>query len=603
MDNLNAAPEAAIPDEWYNTVMANIASSEYHINYQEQAGAYQSPNRKQDLRITYHVDGFELKPRVVEDAWKVELTLDRIGKPGDWMLPSDSATITTLEASLVADHGGFTMDYHNSEDGMRQNFVVRERPQGDGPLEVRLNYTSTLNAVDKGGNALAFCAPVEGTDSSVPALWYKDLHVWDANGDTLEATARLEDDEIVLAVTDAQAVYPITVDPLSTTAAWTAESDQADANWGTSLAGIGDLNNDGFDEVVIGCPGWDEVVPNRGKMSLYFGSSTGLDVNPSVTFMTTAIAGSLFGRAVASAGDVNGDGIGDVIVGAEGYSNGQATEGRVSVLLGAPGTLNWSWHMEGNQASAFFGSSVSSAGDVNNDGYDDIIIGARGYTNGQAGEGRAYVYAGSATGPGATPLWTAEINQAGASYGHSVTGLADANGDGFDEVAVGAYMMDGGFTNSGATYVYYGSAGGPALTASWTRNGSQTNGYFGIDVDDAGDVNSDGFGDLIVGANGEDVVFTDEGAAYLYLGSATGLAATPAWSASAGQGNSTFGFSVAGIGDFDGDGYDDVAVGAYMYDGPEFNEDVSNCSEEARPAWGHKHGGAQKRIRRARISV
>ncbi|MBK6342472.1 MAG: hypothetical protein IPF41_07765, partial [Flavobacteriales bacterium] len=133
LDNLNAAPEAAIPDEWYNTVMANIASSEYHINYQEQAGAYQSPNRKQDLRITYRTDGFELKPRVDEDAWKVEISLDRIGKPGDWMLPSDKATITTHEASLVADHGGYTMDYHNGEEGMRQNFVVRERPQGDGP--------------------------------------------------------------------------------------------------------------------------------------------------------------------------------------------------------------------------------------------------------------------------------------------------------------------------------------------------------------------------------------------------------------------------------------------------------------------------------------
>ncbi|MBK6343346.1 MAG: hypothetical protein IPF41_12350 [Flavobacteriales bacterium] len=119
----------------------------------------------------------------------------------------------------MADHGDFTMDYHNGEDGMRQNFIVRERPNGEGPLEVHLAYEGNLTAADKGGNAIVFCTPAEVRQGAAPAVWYKDLHVWDAEwrrwkppspcwrGMGCANYKRMR-----------KAVYPVTVDPPGTAA-------------------------------------------------------------------------------------------------------------------------------------------------------------------------------------------------------------------------------------------------------------------------------------------------------------------------------------------------------------------------------------------------
>ena len=117
---------------------------------------------------------------------------------------------------------------------------------------------------------------------------------------------------------------------------------------------------------------------------------------------------------MATAGDVNGDGYADVIVGAPFYDNGQTDEGRAFVYHGSAGGLSGSaaWTAESDQAGASFGLSVATAGDVNGDGYADVIVGAPTTTNGQTNEGRAYVYHGSAGGLSGSAAWTAESNQA-----------------------------------------------------------------------------------------------------------------------------------------------------------------------------------------------
>src|SRR6185436_18950919 len=114
-----------------------------------------------------------------------------------------------------------------------------------------------------------------------------------------------------------------------------------------------------------------------------------------------------------------------------------------------------------------------TAGDVNGDGYADVIVGASLYDNGQTDEGKAFVYLGSAAGLASTPAWSAESDQAFAHFGVSVGTAGDVNGDGYADVIVGADMYDNGQTNEGRAYVYLGSASGLSLTAAWTAESDQ----------------------------------------------------------------------------------------------------------------------------------
>src|SRR5207245_9810644 len=153
----------------------------------------------------------------------------------------------------------------------------------------------------------------------------------------------------------------------------------------------------------------------------------------------------------------------DVIVGADLYDDGEIDEGRAFVYHGSASGLAASaaWTAEGDQVGANFGVSVASAGDVNGDGYSDVIVGAYQYDSGQTDEGRAFVYHGSPTGLAAIPAWTAESEQSGAAFGYSVAPAGDVNGDGYSDVIVGAYKYDGGgWTNEGRAYLYYGSGVG-----------------------------------------------------------------------------------------------------------------------------------------------
>src|SRR6185503_10773183 len=126
------------------------------------------------------------------------------------------------------------------------------------------------------------------------------------------------------------------------------------------------------------------------------------------------------------------------------------------------------WLVQSNQVMGFMGSSVDGAGDVNGDGYDDLIVGAYTYDNGQTDEGRAYAYYGSPSGPSTTANWTAEANQGSAYFGISVAGAGDLNGDGYDDVVVGAPGYTNGQSSEGRAFVYYGSASGLSATAGWT---------------------------------------------------------------------------------------------------------------------------------------
>ncbi|MEW5986635.1 MAG: integrin alpha [Chloroflexota bacterium] len=358
---------------------------------------------------------------------------------------------------------------------------------------------------------------------------------------------------------------------LSETPNWTAESDQDYANFGVSVASAGDVNGDGYSDVIVGANYSGRAFP--GRVHVYHGSATGL--SPTANWTAEGDQEwSGFGFSVATAGNVNGDGYDDVIVGAYAYDNGQIDEGRAYVYYGSAGGLSptANWTAEGDQHGGpfglcvCFGYSVSTAGDVNGDGYDDVVIGAYLYNNDQMDEGRVFVYHGSLNGLSLTPSWTAESDQSGSFFGASVGTAGDVNGDGYGDVIVGADSYSNGQNSEGRAFVYYGSSVGLSLAPNWTAESDQSWADFGYSVGTAGDVNSDGFDDVIVGAIGYDNGQSYEGRAYVYHGSTTGLSLTNNWTAESDQGNAYFGRSVGAADDVNGDGYGDVIVGAYLYD-------------------------------------
>ena len=348
--------------------------------------------------------------------------------------------------------------------------------------------------------------------------------------------------------------------------AWTAESNEPLSSFGFSVSTAGDVNGDGYADVIVGATRHDNPQEDEGGAWLYLGSAAGL-----ATIAAWAAESNLeysrFGGSVGTAGDVNGDGYADVIVGARFFGEAQSEKGKAYVYHGSPAGLSTvpNWSVEGTQNNQQFASSVRTAGDVNGDGYDDVVVGS-------SGTNSAFVFHGSATGLSTSAAWTTQIGQAIAQFGSSVGTAGDVNGDGYDDVIVGALLFDNGQTDEGAAFLYHGSPSGLAATAAWTTEGDQAGALFGNSVGAAGDVNGDGYADVIVGAPLYDNVESAEGRAFVYLGSAAGLATGSAWTAESDQAAANLGRSVAGAGDVNNDGYADVIVGASTFDHTQADE-------------------------------
>lgn len=400
------------------------------------------------------------------------------------------------------------------------------------------------------------------------------------------------------------------LDLINGTNGFRIDGDNPADSFGYSVSSAGDVNGDGYDDVIVGAYGSDNNLSNSGSGYLIFGQASGFSSTVDLSALDGTDGyridgvggGDNFGYSVSSAGDVNGDGYDDIIVGAEAtdYNGlnsgssyvvfGQATYSLATLSLASLSGVN-GFRIDGTAAGEFSGYSVSSAGDVNGDGYDDVLIGAYG-ADGLAGE--SYVVFGQSAAFSATMDLSSlngtnsfVVNGVSASdfSGYSVSAAGDVNGDGFDDILIGAYGADNNGLSSGSSYVVFGqssySSASFDLSSLNGTNGFRIDGDFavhqsGFSVSSAGDVNGDGYDDVIIGVHSADYNGRgNSGSSYVVFGQSSAFSATMDLSTL----NGTDGFridgavagefsgaSVSSAGDINGDGYDDLIIGAYEAD-------------------------------------
>ncbi|MFT7619182.1 MAG: hypothetical protein ACI97A_002832, partial [Planctomycetota bacterium] len=274
-------------------------------------------------------------------------------------------------------------------------------------------------------------------------------------------------------------------------------------------------------------------------------------IAPDFTFVGDS-AGDEFGRSARGCGDVNGDGSDDIIVGAWQDDNNGADSGSARVFSGFDGSLLYTFN--GDSADDNFGRSVSGAGDVNNDGRADLIVGAWHDDNNGADSGSARVFSGL----DGSILFTFDGPGASSSFGQSVASAGDVNADGFDDVVVGGHLDDSSSLNAGIARVFSGFDGSILYTFTGAASGDKA----GRSVNGAGDVNNDGFEDVIVGSHHNDMNGSNAGSVRVFSGQDGSTLFTFFGSAA----NDQFGFSVDGAGDVNIDGYDDVIISSHLDD-------------------------------------
>lgn len=391
---------------------------------------------------------------------------------------------------------------------------------------------------------------------------------------------------------------------------------------GYSVSGVGDVNGDGVADLIISALWADPNGINQaGACYVVFG---GPGVGVGGTFELSSLNGTngfvinganprdRIGSFVSSAGDLNGDGVDDIAVGVMNANPNGQSSGACYVIFGEPGvgaggtfevsSLNGTngFVCNGEQRYGGVGSAVSSAGDINGDGVDDLVIGAPGdsdYSFSNGGSKSYVVFGGAGVGAGGS-IELSSLNgvngfvideaSSGDESGSSVAGVGDVNGDGVDDLLIGAPKAGPNGNSSGESYVVFGgvgvgggsggqfAAGSLNGTDGFIINGANAHGQIGRAASFIGDVNDDGVNDMVIGASAASPNGIHSGESYVVFGGA-GVGAGGAFELSSLNGASGFvingvnardfsGVSVSSAGDINGDGVGDLVIGAHGAD-------------------------------------
>lgn len=306
---------------------------------------------------------------------------------------------------------------------------------------------------------------------------------------------------------------------------------------GGAIANLGDINGDSIPDFVVG---GDQYITYGGAVATVYSGADGSIIHQWPGFSNA--------EAVANAGDVNNDGTNDIVIGSIWANSGA---GQAKVFSGANGSLLHTFHGVGGDD--YLGNAVDGAGDINSDGFDDILVGAWGVSGLLGFTGAAYIYSGF----DGSLLRSFEGQIDHGYFGRGLAGVGDVTGDGIPDQVIGEVGNDTLGYNTGAAYLYSGADG--SLVNTWI--GPHGNSRFGERIAALGDLDADGFGDCIIGAQFES---PGTGAAHVIsLGSLNTLFILKGY-----EHSEVFALSVSGASDINGDGIDDILVGSDRFYDP-----------------------------------
>jgi subtilisin-like proprotein convertase family protein len=639
--------------------------NETQFDFSDDGDCLVSSNDRNYFDVQIKNKSFELKSKKKYSSWKAKYELEHIKLNDRKLKFSKNPKVSAKNNAVLENHNNFEIIYTHTQDGLRQDFTIQDGPKDVLDYEIKLKLSTNLivSKLDKHSIQLT------DKENLANKIAYKDLIAYDANNKIIESRMDFkltnEGYDIFLSGSGENITYPITIDPLST-AIWSYEPVAKDSTLrGSAILSGCDFNDDGNNDIVIGSYGFDrfyfnagqlDYIQDAGKIEVFYG--TGIETSPfnsTPDFEMVGYGSYNLGFSIDCAGDLNGDDIMDLIVGAPAYayeySPGEFQVGGAFYILygGSNGFQNsqidsitseplyngaevtYKNQLPAEEAQFQLGASVSGAGDVNGDGYDDLIVGSPNWTpkdalitptpaNNYVGEGAAWLYFGNKIDDyanGTMPEQKYRGEHYKQYFGYTVSGAGDVNNDGFDDILIGTpinsvyttpdsievikldsvpvfsgpdpcnpEVIDSFFydtimvsttkENFGYVRLYLGDSGGTSITPNWVKAGHE-NSKFGYAIDTLGDINNDGATDIVISCPKytpyfgiQDSTQIELGAVYVFRGipgSNSGLESEP-YSIIMGYGSSTgFGSSISAAGDVDFDGIPDLLIGAPNYSG------------------------------------